>query len=728
MFVCRLCLGLTRLVINILVVALLAASFYLVYFVTHISFGRLTDFQQDPVKTSPLSEAQALVQFSNASYSTPKMFESSRDDGESFSGLNSKLSDRNITESAVIFAESLTTFPPTSLDEIVIPKSSNVPGKALHLFDSAYDYSDLDYESYDYENLNRGDALFGFTTTGVSTSQETLPTETPVLNFPDLDGAASNSVFTTIISDSDHTSRMPRSTADQDKISSEKLSTENFFNILRIKTTSSIPSSNPENDNFFGEVSTSSLPKSTFDSDNFITRDDLHNDAENDFITTAIPVTTHQSDNADSMPDEKYAESRNNEELFVTFTKSSAELNPTESTTSEASILMRDPPEEDFVRVNTRHLRTTQKPLKGLEAVKKDTTGSDVVKTKLETDENDQTKTKTLIDFVYQYLPSATIIALNTVVPLVFNRLVEYERYSTNFILRITLFRTVALRLVSLGVLLYTLKQRTAQCAPNPRSTIGGVCAPCGGKITCWETYVGQELYKLTILDLLAMMGKVFLINLPRHLIGYRLCGHTKLGRTVGELDFGIPTNVLDVVYGQTLCWLGMFYAPLLPGITGIKLILVFYIKYFDCTVNGRQSSQFYRTSRSNSLFITISLISFVVTMIPVSYSFIELTPSVGCGPFRGLASIWQQMILLIASLPSWGQSFVFFLGTSGFGVPAVVLISLAAYYYYAVAAANKELVLLLKGQLVLDGHDKQFLITRLDSLLKKVTIFCFQF
>lgn len=44
------------------------------------------------------------------------------------------------------------------------------------------------------------------------------------------------------------------------------------------------------------------------------------------------------------------------------------------------------------------------------------------------------------------------------------------------------------------------------------------------------------------------------------------------LGRRVGTLEFEIPKHVLDIVYGQTLCWLGMFYAPLLPAITCVKL------------------------------------------------------------------------------------------------------------------------------------------------------------
>ncbi|KAF2354972.1 TMC protein [Trinorchestia longiramus] len=323
-----------------------------------------------------------------------------------------------------------------------------------------------------------------------------------------------------------------------------------------------------------------------------------------------------------------------------------------------------------------------------------------------------------MLMLVYRYLPPATIVTLNIFVPFIFNQLVVWERYSTSVVLRITLMRTVVLRLSSLGVLLYTLHNYTTKCPPTVHRCVS---PECEGQVLCWETYVGQELYKLTLLDLAVMAFNTFFVNLLRKIVGQHLLQRTSFGRRVGAVEFEIPKHVLDIVYGQTLCWLGMFYAPLLPLITSCKLVLVFYIKYFDCSVNSRQSSQFYRTSRSNALFISILLISFIVTIIPVGYSIVDLTPSVGCGPFRGLDAIWAQMVKLISELPEWIQSVVFFLGTAGFAVPTIVLLSLAGYYYYAVAAANQQLVLMLKGQLVLEGHDKQFLLNRLDMLIKRV-------
>lgn len=77
-------------------------------------------------------------------------------------------------------------------------------------------------------------------------------------------------------------------------------------------------------------------------------------------------------------------------------------------------------------------------------------------------------------------------------------------------------------------------------------------------------------------------------------------------------------------------------------------------------------------------------------------------------------------MLSCISEWPNWVQALLFFMGTAGFAVPAIILLMLAWYYYYAVAAANKHMVTLLKNQLVLEGHDKQFLLTRLDHMIRR--------
>lgn len=68
-------------------------------------------------------------------------------------------------------------------------------------------------------------------------------------------------------------------------------------------------------------------------------------------------------------------------------------------------------------------------------------------------------------------------------------------------------------------------------------------------------------------------------------------CG---LAKWWGQQEFAIPQNVLEIVYGQTICWIGTFYCPLLPAINTVKYILVFYLKKVtaqhlpQCSLEGK--------------------------------------------------------------------------------------------------------------------------------------------
>lgn len=322
-----------------------------------------------------------------------------------------------------------------------------------------------------------------------------------------------------------------------------------------------------------------------------------------------------------------------------------------------------------------------------------------------------------ITQLVFEFLPYICIVGLNVIVPFFFRYLVALEHYSPLFVVRLTLFRIVFLRLASLVVLLTTfykivtgeLAQDGCSRATNRRST---------RETFCWETFVGQQFFKLYLTDFFTQFFVTFFVNFPRSL----LARHTenKVLRFIGEQEFDLPHHVLDIVYSQTICWLGAFFVPLLPLMASIGAFLLFYVKKFACLVNSTPSSQVYRASRSNSLFMFVLLVSYILAIIPVGYSIAEIEPSKSCGPFRGLATVWTLVIDTFSRFPQWIQSILFFLGTAGFGIPAFVTLALLLYYYYAVSIANKHMVTVLKNQLVLEGHDKQFLLNRLSAFIKQ--------
>lgn len=320
-----------------------------------------------------------------------------------------------------------------------------------------------------------------------------------------------------------------------------------------------------------------------------------------------------------------------------------------------------------------------------------------------------------LINLFFEFLPYITIVCLNLFVPIVFNYLVQFEKYSPMFVIKISLLRTVFLRLSSLAVLIsrfYFLikpdeERQPYDCYNTQRGTP-----------MCWETFVGQQFYKLFILDFVTHVFVTFFVNFPRALLARHI--DSRFTRFIGEQEFELSKHVLDIVYSQTLCWLGTFYTPFLPAIAVCLQFFMFYIKKFACLVNSKPSAVLYRASRSNSLFMFVLLLSFVLAVIPIVYAAAEIMPSRSCGPFRGLNSVWDAAIQSFLKLPIFCQNVIFFLATAKFAVPCFVVLILFLYYYYAVSVANKHMVEVLKNQLVLEGHDKQFLLNRLSAFIKE--------
>ncbi|XP_050357986.1 transmembrane channel-like protein 7 isoform X2 [Nymphalis io] len=312
-----------------------------------------------------------------------------------------------------------------------------------------------------------------------------------------------------------------------------------------------------------------------------------------------------------------------------------------------------------------------------------------------------------------EFLPFITIGVLNIFIPEIFGYLIKFETYTPANAIIITLLRTVLLRLSSLAVL---LSQIYIQISKPGRVS----CAvyEVESRQECWETYVGQQLYKLLLTDFVLQFVMTFFINLPRAFIARH--SNSRCLKIIGTQDFYLPKHVLDIVYVQTIVWMGAFFCPFLPIIGTMFCFLIFYIKKFACLTNCTPSPIVYKASKSKSLFMSVLLLGFVISILPVAYSVAEISPSWNCGPFRGYETVWSFVVETFEAFPYLVREFVFLIGTSTFAVPAFAVLLFFLYYYWAVAAANRHMVEVLKNQLVLEGHDKQFLLNRLSAFIRQ--------
>ncbi|KAM9769395.1 transmembrane channel-like protein 7 [Menidia menidia] len=311
------------------------------------------------------------------------------------------------------------------------------------------------------------------------------------------------------------------------------------------------------------------------------------------------------------------------------------------------------------------------------------------------------------VDLIYEYLPSIVITLANFITPLLFSVIINFEDYSPAFEIRFTLMRCVFMRLTSIGVLLFSLWSQITDCEKEPC-----ICGYNHLLYSCWETRVGQEMYKLTIFDFLIIISVTIFVEFPRKLIVKHCdCG---LAKWWGQQEFGIPQNVLEIVYGQTICWIGTFYCPMLPAICTIKYFFIFYVKKLSLINNCRPATRPFRASSSNFFFLVVLLIGLALACLPVAVSVAIINCSQACGPFVNYTTSWEVLPTTVSQLPPGAKNLLLALSSEAFAVSFFVVTCLAMFYVIALAGAHKKVINQLRDQLAMEGRDKRFLMQKL--------------
>ncbi|XP_065540325.1 transmembrane channel-like protein 7 [Lathamus discolor] len=311
-------------------------------------------------------------------------------------------------------------------------------------------------------------------------------------------------------------------------------------------------------------------------------------------------------------------------------------------------------------------------------------------------------------NLLVQYLPSIVITLANFIAPQIFSFLIRFEGYSPAFEIRLTLMRCVFVRLANIGVLLFSLWSQISYCATDE-------CNACGYNYKlypCWETEVGQEMYKLTIFDFMIILAVTLFVDFPRKLlVTHWSC---KLVQWYGLQEFRISDNVLGIIYGQTICWIGTFFSPLLPAIATIKYFIIFYIKKISLIHTCKPAARPIRASSSNFFFLLVLLIGLVLAFIPLGISIAHIPSSKACGPFRSFNTSWEVVPDTILGFPTGLQQVLYGIASEAFAVPFFVVICIIMFYFMALAGAHKRVVEQLREQLVLASRDKLFLIRKI--------------
>ncbi|XP_042154553.1 transmembrane channel-like protein 5 [Oncorhynchus tshawytscha] len=215
-------------------------------------------------------------------------------------------------------------------------------------------------------------------------------------------------------------------------------------------------------------------------------------------------------------------------------------------------------------------------------------------------------------------LPVAVCV-LNTFISLLYTQAHRLERYdSPRTRVYVTVLRNAMLKVSILVVLCYYW------------------LALVPGNVPCWESYVGQDVYRLVIVDFIFCLLGSFCGEYLYNVIATRC--------VVKPAEFDVARNVLDLINAQTLAWIGVYFSPLLPVVQLIKLFLIFHLKKTSIR-SCHPPSSWSRVGQMQTLFISLLFLPcYLGTLALLAYTLWSLPPSSVCGPFQDQGWVMQTV------------------------------------------------------------------------------------
>lgn len=297
------------------------------------------------------------------------------------------------------------------------------------------------------------------------------------------------------------------------------------------------------------------------------------------------------------------------------------------------------------------------------------------------------------LELINPILVPIIITLINNVLPIFFSVVIRFEDYKNPRLkLNISLLRRTLLSFTIVGVL-------------------GAYWLINSFKQECWETYLGQEIYRLIIFDTLFCTLTAFLKVLWFFANRY-------FERFQGTMEFNIASCTLELIYGQLLLGLGLFFAPLLAVIIVIKLFFTWYIKEYLVLKFSKPSLKSWRSAQTQTWFLAFTFLGQLFSAGLLLFILVRIPPS-SCGPFRDYNYFYE--ILFMGDEDHKNLFFRLLSYLTKPGVAAIIILSLSirVYYLRAKAIAHRDMVRLLRNMLSWESKDKEFLLQYISSATK---------
>lgn len=308
---------------------------------------------------------------------------------------------------------------------------------------------------------------------------------------------------------------------------------------------------------------------------------------------------------------------------------------------------------------------------------------------------------KSNIQFLEEMAISLTITTIIFIVPMFFIFLSKYEIKDKLIQLYITMSRIVLLEVIILGVVLYFWF-----FSPDKNNDE-----------ICWETMLGEEITRLLIVNFVfVLIFQIIIGEIFKHYL------HKHFPKLISNIEFNIAWNTLSLIYTQTLTWIGTFYSPMLPVVTLIKLLIIFYIKRYSIFYNCKPSVKPWQASNVHTVFLGLTFGNLILVLIAVTYTVFNMKPSSVCGPFKHFETRYETILQIINNSGSKNifEVLITILLSPGFFSVVIILFCVMVYLARLKAEARKDMVSLLKEHINMESKDKAFLLKLIEKASKE--------
>ncbi|PAA92699.1 hypothetical protein BOX15_Mlig033746g3 [Macrostomum lignano] len=311
-------------------------------------------------------------------------------------------------------------------------------------------------------------------------------------------------------------------------------------------------------------------------------------------------------------------------------------------------------------------------------------------------------------------MPQLTISLINVAVPLVLGKLIIFEYYSASVEILVQLGRVVFLKLLSFATLIITTGSVVLSCSVQQRDS----CGNCPGvESLCWETYVGQQMYRTLVIDVLICLLVTPALDALRWALSVKVGG--RVCSKVPQSELLISNEVLGLVYRQSVCFIGAFFCPVILPIACLSYGLLFQVKRFTLRF-VRVSNKSFRASRLERFFLDVLLLFLFVLLMPLTICVLHFHPSRGCGPFRVHQTPSDyHMANTLTNWVMWSNSdfaklvYTYTVLNQTTHLLTLLLLLVFTYFFYSVIKARDTLIAFLERKLQSESRIKLELANR---------------